>query len=75
MFDRATQTFITLFQSVLERLLHRQLQGLLRPVRGQMYYKRFISDWVAVRPTVSRAGRQRCLAMQRRFVAALTTYQ
>ena len=38
--------------------------GLLQPVHTQMYYKRFISDGIAVRRTVRRAGRQRCLAVQ-----------
>ena len=49
--------------------------GLLQPVHTQMYDKTFISDGIAVRPTVARAGRQRFVAMQCRFVAALTTYQ
>ena len=56
------------------------VQGLLQPVRSQMYYKRFIlykglfSDGIAVRPTAAAARYRGCVAMQCRLAGTLSTY-
>ena len=52
------------------------IMGLLQPVHTQKGNKTFISDGIAVRRTVRRAGRQRCLAVQVTHAGhKLTTYQ
>ena len=51
-----------------------QPHGLLQPCQSQMYNKTFISDGIAVRRTVRRAGSRRCLAIQCRLAGTLSTY-